>query len=133
MMWSQINQRINQALNSIRMAFRAQLNAANSEGKVQTMQGEGLSGESLQGQEIFQHYGFTSHPLPGTEAIVLPLGGRSSHGIVIATEHGAYRLTGLKTGEVALYTDEDAKIVLKRGVSLMLNAMFTGLTANTMR
>lgn len=64
MMWSQINQRINQALNSIRMAFRAQLNAANSEGKVQTMQGEGLSGESLQGQEIFQHYGFTSHPYP---------------------------------------------------------------------
>ncbi|HHR6226860.1 TPA: phage baseplate assembly protein V [Providencia alcalifaciens] len=114
-MWSHINQRINQALNSIRMAFRAELNATDSEGKVQTMQGEGLSGEPLQGQEIFQHYGFTSRPLPGTEAIVLPLGGRSSHGIVIATEHGAYRLAGLETGEVALYTDEGAKIVLKRG------------------
>nr|ELR5201271.1 phage baseplate assembly protein V [Providencia rettgeri] len=114
-MWSQINQRINQALNGIRMAFRAILNATDSEGKVQTMQGEGLSGESLQGQEIFQHYGFTSRPLPGTEAIILPLGGRSSHGIVIATEHGAYRLAGLESGEVALYTDEGAKIVLKRG------------------
>lgn len=114
-MWSHINQRINQALNSIRMAFRAELNATDSSGKVQTMQGEGFSGEPLQGQEIFQHYGFTSRPLPGTEAIVLPLGGRSSHGIVIATEHGAYRLAGLETGEVALYTDEGAKIVLKRG------------------
>ncbi|NHX34695.1 phage baseplate assembly protein V, partial [Escherichia coli] len=51
----------------------------------------------------------------GTEAIILPLGGRSSHGIVIATEHGAYRLAGLESGEVALYTDEGAKIVLKRG------------------
>ncbi|HGN0356823.1 TPA: phage baseplate assembly protein V [Proteus mirabilis] len=114
-MWNQINQRINQALNGIRMAFRAVLNATESHGKVQIMQGEGLSGESLQGQEIFQHYGFTSHPLPGTEAIILPLGGCSSHSIVIATEHGAYRLAGLESGEVALYTDEGAKIVLKRG------------------
>ena len=39
----------------------------------------------------------------------------ASHGIVIATEHGTYRLKGLKSGEVALYTDEGAKIVLKRG------------------
>lgn len=34
---------------------------------------------------------------------------------MIATEHGSYRLKALKTGEVALYTDEGAKIVLKRG------------------
>ena len=43
------------------------------------------------------------------------MGGKTSHGIVIATEHGSYRLKALKTGEVALYTDEGAKIVLKRG------------------
>ncbi|EKN5087384.1 phage baseplate assembly protein V, partial [Yersinia enterocolitica] len=68
-----------------------------------------------QDNELFQHYGFTSNPLPGTMAVILPLGGATSHGIVIATEHGSYRLKGLKSGEVALYTDEGAKIVLKRG------------------
>lgn len=32
-----------------------------------------------------------------------------------ATEHGTYRMKGLKTGEVAIYTDEGDSIVLKRG------------------
>ncbi|CDH05328.1 phage baseplate assembly protein V [Xenorhabdus bovienii] len=114
-MWHHVNQRINQALNSIRMAFRAVLGTTDSRGKVQTIQAEGLAGEQLQGQELFQHYGYTSNPPPGTMGIVLPLNGRTSHAIVIATENGAYRLAGLKTGEVAVYTDEGAKIVLKRG------------------
>ncbi len=47
--------------------------------------------------------------------IAVPLNGNTSHTVVVATEHGAYRLTELKPGEVALYTDEGAKIVLKRG------------------
>lgn len=34
---------------------------------------------------------------------------------MIATEHGSYRLKALKPGEVALYTDEGAEVVLKRG------------------
>ncbi|CDL80180.1 phage baseplate assembly protein V [Xenorhabdus cabanillasii] len=114
-MWQQVNQRINQALNSVRLAFRAVLGTTDSRGKVQTIQAEGLAGEQLQGQELFQQYGYTSHPPPGTMGIVLPLNGRTSHAIVIATEHGTYRLAGLKTGEVAVYTDEGAKIVLKRG------------------
>jgi len=45
---------------------------------------------------------------------VLPLGGRTSDGIMIATEHSSYRLQGLESGEVAIYTDEGASIVLKR-------------------
>jgi phage baseplate assembly protein V len=48
-------------------------------------------------------------------AVILPVGGKTSHGIVIATEHGSYRLKALAPGEVALYTDEGAKIVMKRG------------------
>ena len=114
-MWNRINQRINSALNAIRMPFRARLNSIDSSGKVQTIQAEGLAKEPLQGQELFQQYGMTSHPPPGTMAVVIPLGGKTSHGIVVATEHGSYRLAGLKSGEVALYTDEGAKIVLKRG------------------
>lgn len=110
-----ISQRINQALARIRQAFRIRLGATDSAAAVQRIQARGVGNENLQGVELFQHYGFTSHPQPGTMGIVLPLGGVSSHGIVIATEHGAYRLKSLKPGEVALYTDEGAKIVLRRG------------------
>ncbi|OSD65531.1 phage baseplate protein [Salmonella enterica subsp. enterica serovar Rough O:d:1,7] len=110
-----ISQRINQALARIRQAFRIRLGATDSAAVVQRIQAQGIGNENLQGAELFQHYGFTSHPQPGTMGIVLPLGGVSSHGIVIATEHGAYRLKSLKPGEVALYTDEGAKIVLRRG------------------
>ncbi|CFQ99849.1 phage baseplate assembly protein V [Yersinia enterocolitica] len=114
-MWNNVDSRINAALNRIRKAFRAVLTRVNSDGQVQTVQARGLAGEQLQDNELFQHYGFTSNPLPGTMAVILPLGGATSHGIVIATDHGSYRLKGLKSGEVALYTDEGAKIVLKRG------------------
>ncbi|ECA5645362.1 phage baseplate assembly protein V [Salmonella enterica] len=110
-----ISQRINQALARIRQAFRIRLGATDSTAAVQRIQAQGIGNESLQGAELFQHYGFTSHPQPGTMGIVLPLGGVSSHSIVIATEHGVYRLQNLKPGEVALYTDEGAKIVLRRG------------------
>ncbi|AJJ58912.1 MULTISPECIES: phage baseplate assembly protein V [Yersinia pseudotuberculosis complex] len=114
-MWNSVDGRINTALNRIRKAFRAVLTRVNSGGQVQTVQARALAGEQLQDNELFQHYGFTSNPLPGTMAVILPLGGNTSHGVIIATEHGAYRLAGLQSGEVALYTDEGAKIVLKRG------------------
>lgn len=114
-MWNNVDGRINAALNRIRKAFRAVLTRVNSAGQVQTVQARGLAGEQIQDNELFQHYGFTSNPLPGTMAVILPLGGKTSHGVIIATENAAYRLTGLESGEVALYTDEGAKIVLKRG------------------
>ncbi|EKN6162452.1 phage baseplate assembly protein V [Yersinia enterocolitica] len=114
-MWNNVDGRINTALNRIRKAFRAVLTRVNSGGQIQTVQARALAGEQLQDNELFQHYGFTSNPLPGTMAIILPLGGNTSHGVIIATENASYRLAGLKSGEVALYTDEGAKIVLKRG------------------
>ncbi|MGL5344857.1 MAG: phage baseplate assembly protein V [Plesiomonas sp.] len=114
-MWNEVNRRISQSLSRIRLAFRIVIGSTDSADRVQTIQGKGIGNEPLRGNELFQHYGFTSCPLPGTMGIVLPLGGVSTHGIVIATEHGAYRLKELKPGEVALYTDEGAKIILKRG------------------
>ncbi|EFX7053236.1 phage baseplate assembly protein [Shigella sonnei] len=114
-MWNNVDKRIQSALNGIRKAFRVVLTRVNSSGAIQTIQAKGLAGERLQDNELFQHYGFTSVPLAGSVAIVLPLNGVTSHGVIIATEHGRYRLAGLKPGEVALYTDEGARIVLKRG------------------
>lgn len=114
-MWNRIDSRINTALNRIRKTFRGVLVRVNSTGGVQTVQAKGLAGESLQDAELFQHYGFTSNPLKGTMAIVVPVNGKTSHSVVIATEHSSYRLKALKSGEVALYTDEGSSIILKRG------------------
>jgi phage baseplate assembly protein V len=114
-MYQQINKQIQQAINTIRKPFRAVLKRVNSSEAIQTVQAEGLAGEQLQDNELMQHYGFTSRPLPGSTAVVIPLGGQTSHGVIIATEHGKYRLTELESGEVAIYTDEETKIVLKRG------------------
>ncbi|MCW3479744.1 phage baseplate assembly protein V [Neisseriaceae bacterium JH1-16] len=111
----EIDKRISRAMAGVRQAFRGVLSRVNSSSQVQLVQADGLAGETLQDAELFQHYGFTSNPLPGSMAVILPMGGKTSHGIVIATEHGSYRLQALKPGEVALYTDEGAKIVLKRG------------------
>jgi phage baseplate assembly protein V len=109
-----IDKRIRKTLNGLRQAFRGVLMRTTTTGGVQTAQVTGLAGETLEGVELFQQYGFTTVPPEGAMAVVLPLGGRTSHGIVIATEHSAYRLQGLESGEVAIYTDEGTSIVLKR-------------------
>ena len=114
-MWGEVDKRIRRAMSGVRSAFRGVLAMVSSDSTVQFAQGEGLAGETMQDVELFQHYGYTSNPPQGSMAVVLPIGGRTSHGIVIATEHGTYRLKALKPGEVALYTDEGAKVVLKRG------------------
>ncbi|WP_338519963.1 phage baseplate assembly protein [Erwinia aphidicola] len=73
-MWNNVDNRINQALNRIRKAFRVVLNRTNSGGPLQTSQLSGLATEQLQDAELMQHYGFTSCPLPGTVGVVIPLG-----------------------------------------------------------
>lgn len=114
-MWDKVNQRVQQALATVRQAFRVVTGTVDSSTKVQLLQLNGLAGEQLDGAEYFQHYGLTTSPPPGSMGIAVPLNGNTSHTVIVATEHGAYRLTELKPGEVALYTDEGAKIVLKRG------------------
>lgn len=114
-MIGEIDARIARRLAGIRQAFRGVLTLVKAAGAVQLVQVDGLAPEKLRDTELFQHYGYTSHPPAGTMAVVVPLGGKTSHGIVIATEHGTYRLKNLKSGEVAIYTDEGDSIVLKRG------------------
>lgn len=114
-MLKQIDARIRRQLSGIRLAFRGVVTLVKAAGAVQLVQLDGLAGERLQDAELFQHYGCTSNPPAGSMAIVLPIGGRTAHGIIIATEHGNYRLKNLLSGEVALYTDEGDSIILKRG------------------
>lgn len=130
-MIEQIDRRIGRALSGLRHAFRAVLTLIGPGAGVQLAQGEGVAGEPLQGLELFQHYGLTSSPPAGSMAVVLPLGGKTSHGIVIATEHAQYRLAGLESGEVALYSDEGDSVVLRRGRVVELTTQTLRINAET--
>lgn len=114
-MWNDVDQRIRRALNGVRLAFRGKGASTKTSGPVQTMQGEGLSKEQIQGNELFQHFGFTSRPPAGYQFIALPIGGQTAHAVIIATEHGQYRLKTLKDGEVALYDAFGTNVILKEG------------------
>lgn len=126
-----IDKRIERMLAGVRQAFRGVLGGVDSSGPVQIVQGEGLAGENLPDIEYFQHYGYTSNPPADAMKIVVPVGGRTSHCVVIATEHGTYRLKALKTGEVALYTDEGDSIVLSRGRVIDITTKTLNIKAET--
>ncbi|OOF45607.1 phage baseplate assembly protein V [Rodentibacter trehalosifermentans] len=110
-----IQQRTQNAINDIRQAFRGVLNLVKSEDNIQKVQVSGLADETLQDVEFMQHFGFTSVPPANTQAVILPIGGQTSHGIVIATENGAFRVKNLQGGEVAVYDESGSSIVLKKG------------------
>ena len=111
----QVDGRIKRMLGGIRQAFRGKIARTDAGGGVQRTQIEGLDGETVQALEHAEQFGFTAHPPAGSDCIVLPLGGQTSHGIVVNTCNGAYRITNLQEGETAVYNADGAKIVLKKG------------------
>lgn len=114
-MFREINKQIKRAAVAVRQAFRMVIGQVNSTPGVQLVTGDANAGESVRDAELMQHYGFTSRPPAGTMAVVLPLGGKSSHGIIVATENSSYRIAGLENGELAIYSHEGAKTVFRNG------------------
>jgi phage baseplate assembly protein V len=104
------------------MVSRFVLQSVNDAAKLQSVQIMALEGQVRDLVERFQQYGYTSVPHPGAEGIAVSLGGNTDHMVVINVDDRRYRLTGLQEGEVALYTDEGDKIVLKRGRNIEVTA-----------
>lgn len=110
---------------SVRLAgvvSRAVVARVDDSKKRQLVQAGLLAGETRDGLEHYQPYGFTSVPHAGAEGVALFVGGERDHGFVVAVDDRRYRLTGLQNGEVALYTDEGDKVVLKRGGTIEVTA-----------
>jgi phage gp45-like len=97
------------------MIGRAVLTTINDTDGYQKLQISLLSGDVSDDALRLQNYGFTSVPKAGADAILVCVGGSHDNGIVIACDDKRYRLKGLASGEVAIYTDEGDKIHLKRG------------------
>jgi len=126
-----IDRQLRKALAGVRQAFRGVGSLVSSAGPVQLFHGEALAGEQLQENELMQHYGFTSRPPPGFMFVCLPVGGKTAHGIAVATEHAGYRLRGLATGEMAIYTDEGDSIILRRGHLIEVTTETLRIAAST--
>lgn len=106
---------------------RAVVSLVDDSKQVQEAQISVLDGETRE-VERFQNYGFTSVPLPGSEAVVVFVGGRRDHGLAIVVDDRRYRIKNLESGEVAVYTDEGDSIVIRRGGTIELNAGGTAAT-----
>lgn len=90
--------------------------------QLQELQVALLADEVRDKAERFQQYGFTSRPLPGAEAVAVSVAGSRDHVVVIAVDDRRYRLRALQPGEVAIYTDEGDRIVIKRGGTIEVRA-----------
>lgn len=102
-------------VNRVRLTLgKGTLHLVDDGGPAQTVQVTFLKGETRDGMERPQDYGFTSHPLPGMQPFAGFFGGDRSNGFIIAMCDRTYRI-GLQGGEVAMYDDLGQSVHLTRG------------------
>jgi len=87
------------------------------EGAIKRFTAKGRANETFTNREYLQHYGFTSRPKAGAEAVIFRDG---ENIIMIASDDRRYRIA-LEEGEVALYTDEGDKIHFKRNKEILIS------------
>lgn len=82
--------------------------------KQQNLQVSLLAEETADDVERFQNYGHTSVPPGGSEAIVLAVGGVRQHLVAVAVDNKGSRLTGLTSGDSAVYHLEGHNVLLTK-------------------
>ena len=122
-------------LRSLRTAIytligRAVLHAVNAAPGCQTLQVQVLADETQDDVEHVEPYGFTSNPLPGAEGVVLNVGGRRGAAVGFNFGNRGFRVTGLKSGEVCIYTDEGDKITLMRERHMRVRTLHLDIEAD---
>jgi len=96
------------------LVTRGVVKLTNDAAKMQELQITGLADEVLDGVEHIQPYGFTAHPHPESDCLILNVGANRAHPIVIAVDDRRYRLKNMAEGEVAIYDDLNQRITLTR-------------------
>lgn len=81
---------------------------------LRTLQAEMRYQDVRDNLEHIEAYGLTSEPHVNSEGVALSLNGDPNHTVVIMVADRRYRMTGLKTGEVALYDDLGRSVYLTR-------------------
>ena len=91
-------------MGAVRTAFKGAVQASNVATENQTLQIEGLEGEALPDLEYFQHFGQASRPPNGKQGIAIPLGGKTSHAVVVAVQGDKVMVGKLAPGEAIQYS-----------------------------
>lgn len=112
------------------LAGRGTLQFVQDGGNRQLVQFTALKGETKDEVERVQNYGLTSNPPAGSRVIFISIGGNRDHPVAIAVDNSAHRVKGLEPGEVALYSDEGDRIVLRRGNKIEVETKNLVITAS---
>lgn len=113
-----IGRLIERALHPLRLRVdglvsRAIVTAVDAASDRQLLQFSAREGDADDAVEHVEPYGLTANPPPGADAVVLSVGGRRAHSVVIVAGDRRYRLTGLAEGEVALHDDAGQAVVIR--------------------
>lgn len=77
-----------------------------------------LAGESREGIERMQNYGFSGVPTDNAEAVAVAIGSNRDHLIIIACDDRTKRIKGLEKGESVQYNSNGDKWHLKKDGTL---------------
>lgn len=110
--WSRLVDPIKRRVAS--MLVRGVISLVDSAAQMQTIQVKARAGDTFDHIEHFEPYGFTSNPKNGAEALLAAINGNRDHTVAIVVGDRRFRLTGLQSGEAALYDDQGQKIYLTR-------------------
>lgn len=90
-------------------------------GLVRVLQVSSRADTAMDGVEHLEPYGFTSHPLPGAEALVANLGGNSGRAIVLLVNDRRHRIV-VNEGETAIYHNDGDVVHIKNGGEIHVKA-----------
>lgn len=111
--WRGLDERIAARVRRLGAPLRGVATRVVGSGQALLIQLSGRADESLSDVEVFQHYGFASVPAVGVEVVAVAVGHSTAHLIVVGEADRGVRPTDLEAGEVALYSQAGARIVLK--------------------
>lgn len=130
---------VNGLLRRLRVLIdRTVLNRVAYKGRVRVLQVSSRAGVALDGVEHIEPAGFSSHPLPGAEAVVVNLGGNSGRAIVIVVNDRSHRVV-IEEGESVIYNmphgdfvkvKADRSVHVKAGLRVFLETPETELSGN---
>lgn len=120
---SQLNRFLEPLRVRIRMIVsRAIVSLIDDSKNMQIVQLNLMKDEVKSGVERVQNYGFTSHPKPNAQGVVLFVAGNRDHGLVIAVDDTRYRLKNLPEGGVAVYDFDGNCIKLTEANGIEIDA-----------
>lgn len=96
------------------MIAKALVKSVDDTGDIQLVKIAAQDGVVQDKVERIQNFGFTSRPPADSEAIALYLQGNRDHGVVIACDSGASRITGIESGDSVMYSAHGDKIHMKK-------------------